>query len=345
MAAFPCTSAEGIAVAFFDLPLDQLRAYKPDRGEPEDFDSFWASTLSETRARPLNLVLEPVDVGLALIETYDVTFNGWGGQPIKGWLSLPRQRDGQLPCVVEYIGYGGGRGLLVERLLWASAGFAHFVMDNRGQGSDGPPGDTFDVGADTVNPHYPGFMTMGIHDPRAHYYRRLFSDAVRALDAVRSIPVVDSSRVAAYGRSQGAGISLAVAGLNPSLPLLLCDVPFLCNFRRAATLVDTIPYVEIANYLKMHRDHVEQVFRTLSYFDGMNFAARAQARALFSAGLMDDVTPPSTVFAAYNHYAGPKDIRTYEFNVHEGGGPFQLLTQVALLHDAWDRAGVAATPA
>ena len=68
-----------------------------------------------------------------------MTFTGFGGARIKGWFIVPRGRSGRIPCVVEYIGYGGGRGLLVERLLWASAGFAHFVMDNRGQGSDGRP--------------------------------------------------------------------------------------------------------------------------------------------------------------------------------------------------------------
>ena len=31
--------------------------------------------------------------------------------------------------------------------------------------------------------------------------------------------------------------------------------------------------------------------------------------ALFSVGLEDEITPPSTVFAAYNEYTGPKDIR------------------------------------
>ena len=47
---------------------------------------------------------------------------------------------------------------------------------------------------------------------------------------------------------------------------------------------------------------VEQVFKTLSYFDGVNFAARAHAPALFSVALMDAVCPPATVFAAYNAY-------------------------------------------
>jgi cephalosporin-C deacetylase len=37
--------------------------------------------------------------------------------------------------------------------------------------------------------------------------------------------------------------------------------------------------------------------------------------------MMDEISPPSTVYAAYNSYAGPKRIAEWEFNGHEGGGP------------------------
>ena len=192
-------------MATFDLPIEELHRYRPERHEPSDFDAFWQATLAETRARPLDLIVEPVDAGLASNETFDVTFTGFGGARIKGWFIVPRARSGPIPCVVEYIGYGGGRGLLVERLMWASAGFAHFVMDNRGQGSDGPPGATTDVGADVVSPHYPGFMTMGIQDPAAHYYRRLFSDAVRASMPSEHCPrwIPADSRPTAEARAVG----------------------------------------------------------------------------------------------------------------------------------------------
>ena len=90
-------------------------------------------------------------------------------------------------------------------------------------------------------------------------------------------------------------------------------------------LIDTDPYNEITRFCKNHREDIETVFQTLSYFDGLNFAVRAKAPALFSVGLMDTICPPSTVFAAYNHYSGPKDIRVWEFNNHEGGEGFQLL--------------------
>lgn len=324
-------------MAFFDLELAQLQKYLPEREEPADFATFWQSTLTEARRFPLEAHFEPIDFHLRTIETYDVTFNGYGGQPIKGWFLLPRHRDTQkLPCIVEYIGYGGGRGFPTDWLALSSAGFAHLIMDTRGQGSVWSPGDTADREPDGSNPQVPGFMTRGILSPQTYYYRRVFTDGVRAVEAALSHPVVDSERIAVSGGSQGGGISLAVSGLLPqSVKLALPDVPFLCHFRRATRLTDANPYQEIVKYCQIHRDKIETVFQTLAYFDGLNFATRATAQALFSVALMDDTCPPSTVFAAYNHYAGPKEMRVWEYNRHEGGQSYQTLEKLKFLADRW----------
>jgi cephalosporin-C deacetylase len=313
---------------YFDLPLEQLKTYKPPRTEPADLDAFWAETLNITRSYPLDAIFQPLETGLKRIEVFDVTFNGYAGQPIKGWLVLPSQHSGSLPCVVEYIGYGGGRGLPCDWLLWATVGYAHFVMDTRGQGSEWTNGDTPDSEPDGGNPQIPGFMTRGILKPETYYYRRVFTDAVRAVEAARSHPAVEASRIAVTGGSQGGGITLAVAGLVPDLAAAMPDVPFLSAYKRATDIVDSNPYHEISRFLVRHRGQVETVFNTLAYFDGVNFAARANAPALFSVGLMDEICPPSTVFAAYNHYAGEKDIRIWPYNHHEGGGNFQTMEKV-----------------
>jgi len=307
----------------FDLPLEQLKTYLPARPEPADFDDFWAKTLAEAHQYPLDACFKPVETNLKLVDVFDVTFNGYGGQPIKGWFILPKGQKEPLPCVVEYIGYGGGRGLPHEWLGWSNAGFAHFIMDTRGQGSSWRTGDTSDPELDGGNPQIPGFMTRGVLKPETYYYRRVFTDAVRAVEAACSHETVNKSWVAVTGGSQGGGITLAAAALVPNVVLAMPDVPFLCHIRRAAELIDTDPYNEIARFCKNHRGQIETVFNTLSYFDGMNFAARARAAALFSVGLMDTICPPSTVFAAYNHYAGPKEIRIWEFNNHEGGQAYQ----------------------
>ena len=319
-------------MALFDMPLEQLRGYRPYRNEPGDFDTFWQTTLEEARAFPLAPVFESVDAKLRTVETYDVTFNGYGGQPIKGWLLLPRGREGRLPCVVEYIGYGGGRGFATDWLLWSSAGYAHLIMDTRGQGSTWGKGDTPDSEPEGSNPQHPGFMTRGVLDPRTYYYRRVFTDGVRAVEAARSHSAIDGAQIVVTGGSQGGGIALAVSGLVPDVAVAMPDVPFLCHYRRATEIVDSNPYGEITRFCVVHRDKIEQVFGTLAYFDGVNFASRARARALFSAGLMDTTCPPSTVFAAFNHYGGPKEIRTWHYNNHEGGGAYQAQEKLRFLH-------------
>lgn len=319
-------------MAFFDMPLEALQVYQPQRDEPADFDTFWQETLADARSFALEPVFEPVDYGLRNVESFDVTFQGFGGQPIRGWLNLPRERSGPLPCVVEYIGYGGGRGFPIDWLLWSSAGYAHFIMDTRGQGSAWSPGDTADVEPLGSNPQHPGFMTRGILKPETYFYRRVFTDAVRAVETAQSHPAIDASHIAVTGGSQGGGIALAVSGLAPDVQVAMPDVPFLCHYRRATEITDAMPYAEIGRYCVIHRDKIDTVFQTLGYFDGVNFAARAKAHALFSTGLMDEICPPSTVFAAYNHYQGPKDIRVWRYNHHEGGASYQTVQKVQFLN-------------
>ncbi|MFF5859411.1 acetylxylan esterase [Streptomyces sp. NPDC012751] len=318
-------------MALFDLPLDELRTYRSESTEPEDFDAFWDKTLQQAREHGLDARFEPVDTGLTTVEVYDVTFAGFDGHPVKGWLRLPAGATEPLPLVVEFIGYGGGRGLPHESLLWASTGRAHFLMDTRGQGSVwGGGGDTADpVGA---APAFPGYMTRGIEAPENYYYRRVFTDAVRAVEAARSHPLTDATRTVATGVSQGGGIAIAVGGLVPDLVAVAPDVPFLCDFPRAVTLTDRRPYREIGLFLRTHRGRSADALRTLSYFDAVHFAARGRAPALFSVALEDETCPPSTVFAAFNAWSHEdRAIEVYEFNDHEGGGSFHEAAKVRWL--------------
>jgi cephalosporin-C deacetylase len=324
-------------MASFDLPLDQLERYSPVVREPADFDAFWRATLQES-AGPAILDIRPEQNELALVETWDVTFAGFGGAPVRAWLTRPAGVDAALPAVVEYIGYGRGRGLPHERLTWAVAGYAHLLMDSRGQG------DQYGTGGDTPDPHsggQPGYgpATRGILAPHDYYYRRLITDAARAIDAIRALPGVDPTRVVAAGNSQGGGLALAVAGLVPDLAALITTAPFLCHVQRAIDMTDADPYREIASFLAVHRDAEEAVRRTLSYVDGVNFARRATAPAHFGAGLRDTTCPPSTVFAAYNQYGAandqptspPRVMHSYRFNGHEGGDAVQVRRQLRWL--------------
>lgn len=301
-----------------DLTEAGLYEYRSSQVRPDDFDDFWDRTLGSSRSKGWQPRFTRVDSGLVTVDVFDVEFPGYDGDVVRAWLRMPAGASEPLPAVVEFVGYGGGRGDPRENLLWASAGFAHLHMDTRGQGSMWSTGDTDDpVGS---GPAAPGFMTRGITAPEDYYYRRLITDAVRAVDVAFEHPVIDASAVSVLGFSQGGGLALAAAALQPRLASAFAFVPFLCDFPRAVTITDRVPYHELVHYLAVHRDQVAAVSRTLSYVDGVNFARNAQVPILFSAALMDPTCPPSTVFGAFHEYAGPKQMKVWPFNGHEGGG-------------------------
>lgn len=212
-------------------------------------------------------------------------------------------------------------------MLWASAGYAHLQMDTRGQGSGWSRGDTADEGMG--GPQVPGVMTRGIDSRETYYYRRLITDAVRAVDTVREL--VDASHVTVLGKSQGGALALAAGALHERVDAVVARVPFLSDFPRASVITDDYPFKEIGDYLAIHRHKADDVMATLSYFDSVNFARRGRVPALFSVGLMDPITPPSTVYAAYNAYAAEKRMSVWRYNGHEGGGPDDDLAALGFL--------------
>jgi cephalosporin-C deacetylase len=301
-------------MAWLDLPLEQLREHRSAVVPASDVREFWAQRLQKARDLARDPSVTPVATPLAMVEVGDVEFSGADGHPVRGWFLRPKGVDGDLPCLVQYIGYGGGRSRHHEWTLWPAAGWATLVMDTRGQGW----ADTPDEGM-SGNPQVPGFVTRGITEPGEHYYARVFVDAARAVDTARILPGVDASRIAVGGGSQGGGITIAAAALSPGLIGAVVGVPFWCDVLRAASITDSDPYREIRNYLRARPYDTEAVERTLSYLDGTVMASLATAPALFEIAMMDDVCPPSTCYSAYNAWAGPKEVREYFWSGHEGG--------------------------
>jgi len=301
------------------MPIEEQRRYRPALTEPDDFDAFWAGTLDESRALGEGHRLEPVSTPFTAVEVEDLVFPGFGGEPVRAWVTRPAGAAGRLPVVVEYLGYTHGRGLPGQRLFWPSTGVVHVLMDARGQGSVArTPGSTPDPHGS--EPSTGAFVTKGIGSPQTYYYRRLFTDAVRLIDAVRALPFADPERIAVTGHSQGGATAVAVAGLVDGLSATMPDAPFLADLQRLVQRTPAGPILELTTYLATHRDAVEATFRTLNYFDIVHFARRATSPALFSVAFMDTIVLPSTVYAAFNHYAhADREMAEYPYNGHEAG--------------------------
>ena len=192
-------------------------------------------------------------------------------------------------------------------------------MDTRGQGGEWLPGATGDPGAGASGAEHPGVMTRGIASPETYYFRRLYTDAVRALETAAEHPQVDAGRIAVSGFSQGGGLSLAAAALAPGLVrLCMADMPYLCDIERGA---------QIAPEAALHRaDALSRAASRAPRRDRRRRCAmstapcsrRASARAASSSvGLMDPICPPSTVYAAYNAIDAPKELCVFPYGTHE----------------------------
>ena len=103
---------------YYDMPKHELTKYMPELALPDDAESFWSTTLAESRAAAQPAEWRKVETGLNLVDTFDVAFSGFGGQRVKAWLHLPANIEAPVPAVVRFQGYGGGRGLPHEVSVW-----------------------------------------------------------------------------------------------------------------------------------------------------------------------------------------------------------------------------------
>jgi cephalosporin-C deacetylase len=300
---------------WYDLPLDQLRQYRTATAEPDGLDAWWHQKLTDSRrASEEPKVVRYEESVYGPVEVYDTEFSGAGGDRIQAWYLRPAGAGAGTPHVVKFIGYGGGRGIPGEHILLPALGYAVLVMDSRGQGGRWSSGATGD-GAD--GPENSLVMTRGIASPETYYYTRMLTDAALAVDAARSL-AGPGAPLAVTGGSQGGGLALAAAAFHgDGISVCHADVPFLCDFQRAITLAPHAPYTEIPEFLDRNIGLIDAALDTLRYVDCALLARRITARTLVSVGLMDDITPPSTVFAAYNEIPGPaKEIAVYPYSGH-----------------------------
>ena len=295
-----------------DMPLDELRAYKPPLTKQPDFDTFWEETLAAAAKIPLDPALELTNYPARRVKVYQVFYDSWDGARITGWYLVPTDIKGPLPTLVYYHGYTGWTGEPHTHLPWALQGYAVLAVDIRGQAGRSDDTTPYPGG------HVRGWMTVGTRSPHTYYYRGAYIDCVRALDFLETRDEVDMQRVGIMGISQGGGLTLAVAGLDSRPKLAMPEIPFLCHFRRGVDMAATDPYLEIAEYLKRFPKEEANIFRTLSYFDCMNLAPRVRCPVLMNVGLIDTCCPPSTIYATFNHLGSAvKEMSVYPYHKHE----------------------------
>lgn len=299
-----------------DLPLEALKTYQGINPRPADFDDFWEQALDEMRAVEPEVRCEPAGFEAAFAECFDLTFTGVRGARVYAKYLRPRGAKAPGPAVLKFHGYTMHSGDWSEHLAEVAAGRCVAAMDCRGQG-----GRSQDTGGVRGTTHH-GHIIRGLEDhPDNLLFRHIFLDTAQLADIVMSFDEVDAQRVAATGYSQGGGLTLACAALEPRIKRAAAVYPFLCDYQRVWEMdLAQKAYGELRTFLRYHdptHARIEEWFNRLGYIDVQHLAGRIKAEVLMGSGLMDQVCPPSTQFAAFNKITAPKQVAIYPDFGHE----------------------------
>lgn len=301
-----------------DLPLEELRAYQGRNPRPDGFDAFWAEALAElAAAREVeDVVVEDVEHPAAYARCAHLWFTGVRGARVHAKYLRPADDDGPHPGVAVFHGYSGASPDWYRLLPFVAQGFSVLALDCRGQG--GLSQDAGGPWGTSLSGHIVRGLDVGASDLM---YRHLFLDTVQAVQLLMERPEVDAARVGATGFSQGGGLTLACAALEPRVRAAAPVYPFLCDYQRVWEMdLATDAYEELRDFLRRFdptHERIDDMWRTLGHIDVQHLAPRIEADVLMLTGLMDTVCPPSTQFAAYNRIRSPKQMVLYPDFEHE----------------------------
>ncbi len=287
-----------------DMPLEELLRYRGSTPRPQDFDRYWEESLAELDAVKPEISLTPsTEFAAPNAECLDLTFTGVGGARIYAKVLRPKERHGNAPAVVEFHGYHGNSYSWCTKLGYVNAGFTIAALDCRGQ--YGRSEDNLQVHGTTVQGH----LMRGVDDPdpKKLLYRYNYLDTVELVRIVMGLEGVAPDKIGVYGGSQGGGLAVACAALEPRVNRCVSFYPFLSDFKRV-WLMDLCKdaYYEFDEYLRSYdplHEREEEFFTRLGYIDIQNLAPRITCKFLMFTGLVDTVCPPSTQFAMFNKVA------------------------------------------
>ena len=319
-----------------DMPIEELRTYTGTNPRPDDFDEYWDAALAELDGVDPEIELREAEFSVPHARCEHLYFTGTGGARIHAKLLRPTATAaadtagrGSGAAVLQFHGYAGNSGDWSDQLGYVGAGFVVAAMDCRGQG--GLSEDIGRVRGNTLRGH----IIRGLDDGKdTLLYRHIFLDTVQLARIVMELDGVDPTRIGAAGGSQGGGLTLACAALEPRIARAASMFPFLSDYKRVWEMdLDAGAYQELRDYFRRFdpiHAREDEVFTRLGYIDVHHLAPRIRANTLMLTTLIDNICPPSTQFAAFNAITAEKRMVIYPDFGHESlpGGSDQTFAHL-----------------
>lgn len=284
------------ATAAFD-PLK----IEPTVDDPADFNNFWDSSKKELAKIPMDsrMVLLP-ERCTDLVNVYHVSIQNINNSRVYGILCVPK-KPGKYPAILRVPGagirpYNGDVKNASKGIITLEIGI-HGIPVNM-------PADVYtNLASGALN----GYPYFNLDSRDRYYYRRVFMGCVRANDFIDSLPEYDGQTLAITGGSQGGALSIITAGLDPRIKYLAAFYPAMSDMTGyLKNRAGGWPHL-FDKYNAQYNNRKDKI-QNIAYYDVVNFARRTKAKGFYSWGFNDNVCPPTSMYAAYNVIAAPKEL-------------------------------------
>jgi len=298
---------------------------QPTTTLPKDFKQFWDKAIQETSQIPMEPMLTYLpERSTSKYKMYHVRLQHYKmGSYIYGLLCIPTS-PGKHPAVLKVPGAGVKKDPADTEL--AEKGFITLLI-----GINGIPytmdDEVYRSLQNGVLADYP-FIHL---DDKDHYYRRVYTGCIRAIDFIYTLPEFDGVNLGVSGGSQGGALTIVTAGLDKRVKALVAFYPALCDLTgylhgRAGGW----PAMFAPENAKLNNK--PEKIETSKYFDVVNFARFVTAPGYYSFGYNDPTCPPTSTFSAYNVITAPKKLFIAYNTGHWRTAEQQVVTQAWLIN-------------
>lgn len=290
-------SYRGLGTAAFN-PLQ----IEPAITNPTDFGSYWEKAKAELATVPLDARMtlmperctEKVNVYHVNLQNYRV------GARLYGILCVPK-KEGKYPAILQVP--GAGIRPYNGDVTTAEKGFITFQIGIHGI----PVNMDVSVYNNLASGALAGYWNINLDDKDRYYYKRVYLGCVRANDFITSLPQYDGTNLGVTGGSQGGALSIITAALDSRVKFLAAYYPALSDLTgylkgRAGGW----PHLFDKNNVAFN--NTKEKVNTAAYYDVVNFARLLKVPGMYSMGFNDEVCPPTSMYAAYNVIAAPKEL-------------------------------------
>lgn len=270
----------------------------PGAACPADFNAFWQQAVAGYAKVPADVKVHRTFVhrstGCNVTEFSVAAPKG----RVYGFVSIPADKSKKYPVLVNIAAAGPGFNsahIFEKDFIMLSLNVHDSLPAEVGNHYNKMCSEAF---ARTGYKGWGAYLYEGLEDRRTAYFFSPVIGLDRAIDYVCQLPQADPERVGYFGISQGGGLGLIMAGLNPRrFKAVVVTVPALCDHHGFAEK-RACGWPGFAKYLQ--QKYPAKVDECL-YFDAVNFARNINTSSVrLIVGLEDLVCAPTSGIAAYN---------------------------------------------